>query len=112
MKKIIQYILFSTLVFTYTGMMVSCNHEHSHEEHGHSHDHDDGHGHDHDDHNHSHGEEGQNTDEAHGANAAFTSAYVCPMHCEGSGSDKAGTCPVCKMDYVAHADHVKDGHSH
>ncbi len=22
----------------------------------------------------------------------YTSAYVCPMHCEGSGSDEAGTC--------------------
>ncbi len=31
----------------------------------------------------------------------YTSAYICPMHCEGSGSDKAGKCPVCKMDYVA-----------
>ena len=56
----------------------------------------------------------------------YTSAYICPMHCEGSGSDAAGTCPVCKMDYVAnekaaktdadahhghdHSDH--DGHSH
>jgi len=26
--------------------------------------------------------------------------YVCPMYCTGSGSDSAGTCPVCKMDYV------------
>ena len=26
--------------------------------------------------------------------------YVCPMYCKGSGSDSAGTCPVCKMDYV------------
>ncbi|HHH50373.1 MAG TPA: hypothetical protein ENK52_05280, partial [Saprospiraceae bacterium] len=25
----------------------------------------------------------------------YTSAYVCPMHCEGSGSDKAGKCPKC-----------------
>lgn len=41
----------------------------------------------------------------------YTSAYVCPMHCEGSGSDQAGTCPVCGMDYVAQAD-LKDGHSH
>ena len=31
----------------------------------------------------------------------YTAAYVCPMHCEGSGSDQAGTCPVCGMDYVA-----------
>ena len=30
----------------------------------------------------------------------YTSAYVCPMHCEGSGSDSAGLCPVCGMDYV------------
>lgn len=30
----------------------------------------------------------------------YTSAYVCPMHCEGSGSEEEGTCPVCGMDYV------------
>ena len=30
----------------------------------------------------------------------YTSAYICPMHCEGSGSDEAGSCPVCGMDYV------------
>ena len=42
----------------------------------------------------------------------YTSAYVCPMHCEGSGSEEAGTCPVCGMDYVAQAEHVEDGHSH
>jgi hypothetical protein len=30
----------------------------------------------------------------------YTSAYVCPMHCEGSGSAEPGNCPVCKMDYV------------
>ena len=29
-----------------------------------------------------------------------TSTYVCPMHCEGSGSETEGTCPVCGMDYV------------
>lgn len=46
----------------------------------------------------------------------YTSAYICPMHCEGSGSDTTGNCPVCKMDYVpnkstedANADH---GHMH
>lgn len=31
---------------------------------------------------------------------AYTSAYTCPMHCEGSGSDSEGTCPTCEMDYV------------
>ena len=34
----------------------------------------------------------------------YTSAYVCPMHCEGSGSEEEGTCPVCEMDYVINED--------
>lgn len=42
----------------------------------------------------------------------YTSAFICPMHCEGSGNDKMGTCPVCKMDYVANKEHGHDGHSH
>jgi len=47
----------------------------------------------------------------------YTSAYVCPMHCKGSGSDAAGKCPVCQMDYVANKnanahDHSHDGHNH
>lgn len=29
----------------------------------------------------------------------YTSAYICPMHCAGSGSDEMGQCPVCGMDY-------------
>ena len=49
----------------------------------------------------------------------YTSAYICPMHCEGSGSEKPGKCPVCGMDYVANEE-VKseeghgahDGHNH
>ena len=36
----------------------------------------------------------------------YTSAYICPMHCDGSGSDQAGTCPVCGMDYVKNPDTV------
>ncbi|MDX1476437.1 MAG: heavy metal-binding domain-containing protein [Saprospiraceae bacterium] len=67
----------------------------------------------HDSHSHEDGtEHSHDASEAHGEGAAFTSAYVCPMHCEGSGSDEPGTCPACGMDYVAHADHVKDGHKH
>lgn len=31
----------------------------------------------------------------------YTSKYICPMHCEGSGSEKPGKCPVCGMDYKA-----------
>lgn len=42
----------------------------------------------------------------------YTSAYVCPMHCEGSGSDEAGNCPKCGMAYVANDDHKGDGHNH
>ncbi len=49
---------------------------------------------------------------AHGTGKEYTSAFICPMHCQGSGSDQAGTCPACGMDYVAQADHVKDGHQH
>ena len=51
----------------------------------------------------------------------YISAYICQMYCTGSGSDKAGTCPVCKMDYVANKDakplgtetkETHDGHDH
>ena len=50
----------------------------------------------------------------------YTSAYVCPMHCEGSGSEEAGKCPVCGMDYVKNENHKPDepaevnhdGHNH
>ncbi len=56
-------------------------------------------------------EEGQNQD-----GPEYTSAYVCPMHCAGSGSDQAGQCPVCKMDYVVNDEHGHDhdhnGHGH
>ena len=42
----------------------------------------------------------------------YTSAYVCPMHCKDSGSDKPGDCPVCGMAYKMNKDHVKEGHNH
>jgi len=42
----------------------------------------------------------------------YTSVYVCPMHCEGSGSHEPGVCPVCGMDYVKNDDHKEDNHSH
>ena len=42
----------------------------------------------------------------------YTSEYVCPMHCEGSGSAEEGKCPVCKMDYVKNEEHTADGHTH
>ncbi|MBK9107277.1 MAG: hypothetical protein IPM92_02565 [Saprospiraceae bacterium] len=30
----------------------------------------------------------------------YTSKYICPMFCKGSGSDQPGVCPACGMDYV------------
>jgi len=42
----------------------------------------------------------------------YTSAYVCPMHCESSGSDEEGTCPTCGMTYVKNTDHTDNGHMH
>ena len=42
----------------------------------------------------------------------YTAAYVCPMHCEGSGSETEGTCPKCGMAYVANEQHQGDGHKH
>ncbi len=38
----------------------------------------------------------------------YTSKYVCPMHCEGSGSDNEGKCPACGMAYVLN-DATMDG---
>lgn len=49
---------------------------------------------------------------AEGQGKEYTSAYICPMHCEDSGSETAGTCPVCGMDYVANEEHTKGGHKH
>ncbi len=42
----------------------------------------------------------------------YTSEYICPMHCEGSGSDSAGICPVCGMDYVQKDSLDHEGHDH
>lgn len=48
----------------------------------------------------------------------YTSAYICPMHCKGSGSTEPGKCPVCGMDYVVNEDgddtydHDHEGHDH
>jgi hypothetical protein len=42
----------------------------------------------------------------------YTSAYVCPMHCKGSGSDTTGTCPICGMEYIPSGDSSHEGHKH
>lgn len=64
------------------------------------------------DHGHDHDHGTMEMSAPHGEGKEYTSAYVCPMHCEGSGGDQAGTCPKCGMDYVAQSEHTKDGHSH
>jgi Heavy metal binding domain len=38
--------------------------------------------------------------EAKGAGKATGAAYICPMKCEGSASDKPGACPKCGMALV------------
>jgi len=58
------------------------------------------------------GGDAEATEVKHGEGKAYNSAYVCPMHCEGSGSEEAGNCPACGMAYVASSDHMEDGHTH
>jgi len=66
-----------------------------------------------------HGEHQHGEDAAHSEVPAdtkpgpeYTSDYVCPMHCPGSGSAEAGKCPVCDMDYIARSEHEANSHSH
>lgn len=76
-------------------------HDHDHDHEGHQHEQGEEHDHDHEGHQHEQGQQESSIDKT---GKEYTSAYICPMHCEGSGSDKAGTCPACKMDYVANKD--------
>lgn len=55
---------------------------------------------------------GNNSNNTEQQGKEYTSAYVCPMHCEGSGSDKAGKCPVCGMDYEKNENHKADDNNH
>ena len=69
------------------------------------------------DENGEHSEETTQTDENSGETATaengevdksgkeYTSAFICSMHCAGSGSHEAGKCSVCGMDYVANEDY-------
>ena len=52
---------------------------------------------------HAHGEHEHSHEKSE--DKAYTSAYICPMYCEGSGSTEAGECPVCHMDYVPNKNH-------
>ena len=62
-------------------------------------------------HDHSHDQDGVETVDKSGPE--YSSAYICPMHCKGSGSETEGTCPVCGMAYVANEDLDNDkDHNH
>ena len=107
-------ILLSVFTLAFIYVLSSCG-DHSHDNGGHQssgesqevHDHDHEHDHDEGGHSHDHDHEGDH-DHDHDApdqsGKEFTSAYVCPMHCEGSGSDEPGQCPVCEMDYKENPD--------
>lgn len=65
------------------------------------------------DHSHKAGEATEATDAATDAahsGPEYTSAYVCQMHCKGSGSAEPGNCPVCGMAYIANENYKADGH--
>lgn len=59
-----------------------------------------------------HSHESDSTEQTDKTGKEYTSAYICPMHCEGSGSTEAGKCPVCGMDYVKNKDAKADEHDH
>ena len=106
MKKYILKLGVFTAIFTMGLFITACGgneetHDHQHGQEQHDHDHE---GHQH--------EQGQEESSVDKTGKEYTSAYICPMHCEDSGSETAGTCPVCGMDYVANEEHTKGGHKH
>lgn len=34
----------------------------------------------------------------------YTSKYICPMNCKGSGGNEPGKCPECTMAYIENED--------
>ncbi|WP_034256684.1 heavy metal-binding domain-containing protein [Adhaeribacter aquaticus] len=44
------------------------------------------------------------TEHEHASDPTMKLAYVCPMKCEGSGSNEPGKCKVCDMDLVKNPD--------
>lgn len=92
MKYFRMFLLTTLLAFA----LAACGNSHEQADHDHEHD----------------ATATEQVETVHGEGPQYTSAYVCPMHCEGSGSDQPGTCPVCGMTYVAQAEHAADGHHH
>ena len=64
-------------------------------------------------HEHAHDTDGNHFEQASDKTGKeYTSAFVCPMYCKGSGNHEAGKCPACKMDYVANESYKPDGNQH
>ena len=114
MKRTIINLFFALAFLSGMALITSCGGD-SHDA-DHAEQHENGEDHDHaeadEDHGHEHAEGEEEVDKT---GPEYTSAYVCPMHCDGSGSEEAGKCPVCGMEYVASADapgHDEDGEEH
>jgi hypothetical protein len=45
------------------------------------------------------------TKQAAATGAGLQLAYICPMNCDGSASNKPGKCPVCDMDLQQNPDY-------
>lgn len=53
----------------------------------------------------------EQTEDATKQGKEYTSDYICPMHCEGSGSEKPGECRVCGMKYKKNDKTTTEDHS-
>lgn len=89
-----QLLLITLTAFALTFISCGQSHEHSH------------------DHEHSHNSDAKTEQTIDKTSKEYASAYICPMHCKGSGSDAPGKCPVCEMDYVENPDQHAHEHSH
>lgn len=49
-----------------------------------------------------------NQSETVAEDADYMAKYVCPMHCEGSGSNKKGMCAKCGMDLIENPDYKEN----
>lgn len=64
-------------------------------------------------HSHEHSNNADATENVDQSGPEYTSAYICPMHCKGSGSAEPGNCPVCGMAYVANENqNAEEGENH
>ena len=94
---------FYAIILSMGILMTACEskeeeHQHQHQQHEHDGQHQ--HQHEHDGQHQHQQHEQEETSSVDKTGKEYTSAYICPMHCEGSGSDEPGNCPKCKMAYI------------